>query len=426
MFGAPSHVCLATQLVRYPQFIPVNVMSIGSTTPITPPMQCLLALCSAGRIDPIPLAAALSADAWQAFWNLAKRHRVVPIVADSLQHYPAISVPTDIQAALQKAIRLNTLQALQRSAELVRFTRLFNEHAIPFVTFKGIALAQQMGLQAHQRHAGDIDLLLANPQDLWKADALVLAAGYQHYQVSPDAFNSMKRKRYYVRHVKDIMYIHPAKSIRLELHHRLFLNPKTCEFSSDQVYQRRSQCFIGKVSIPCMCQADHQLYLLLHGAMTYWFRLKWLCDLSAIKQPGNVYKQPGFWIQTESLGVQRMVTSGLYLANQLLGMPIAEHISIFHNTQPVVQKITQQARFSLLQIKPPNENLAGFSNNVTWYFNYIIQYHAMLRKNVSYKLQQLALYTVNTNDWQDFPLPDALFFLYYPLRPFIWLIRQFK
>jgi hypothetical protein len=32
----------------------------------------------------------------------------------------------------------------------------------------------------------------------------------------------------------------------------------------------------------------------------------------------------------------------------------------------------------------------------------------------------------NITDWLTLPLPESLFFLYFPLRPFIWAYRKFK
>ena len=396
------------------------------TTPITPPMQCLLALCSAGRIDPKPLATALSETDWQTCWALAERHRVIPIIAESLKHQPTIPVPDSFQARLKQAIQQNVVQTLKNAAELVRLTQQFDEHKIPFVTFKGIALAHQMGLQFHQRHAGDIDLLLADQNDILRADAFIMAAGYQRTNPSADILSNRRQRQHFIRHVKDFTYQHPDTGVRLELHYRLLPNTAMCEYPPGSIYQRRSTCLIGQTAVPCMNQTDHQLYLLLHGALSHWFRLKWLSDIPIISHQGQAYQQPEFWQQAQALGIERMMALGLNLAHQLIKMPISTPVAQYHDNQPVIQRLTQQARSALLRPKPMYTDLKSLNDKITWYFSYRTRHQLALKQGLPYKIRWLGTYATDIDDWQTLPLPNALFFLYYPLRPFIWLYQQLK
>ena len=331
-----------------------------------------------------------------------------------------------IQTALQQAAQHTALKTLRNSAELVRLTQQFGEHDIPFVTFKGIALAQQMGLKPHQRHVGDIDVLLAHEQDVWRADALIMAAGYQRNNPTADILKSKQQTRHFIRHVKDFTYQHPDTSVRLELHYRLLPNAAMCDLPPEQIYQRHDVCRIGHTAVPCMSQADHQLYLLLHGAISHWFRLKWLSDVPAISQQGDAYRHPVFWQQAKSLGVERMVALGLNLAHQLIDMPIPPPIAHYHTMQSIVQRLTQQARAALLRTKPMHEDLRCYQDRMTWYFTYRTHHQLALKQSLTYKIRWFGTYATDIEDWQTLSLPDPLFFLYYPLRPFIWLYQQFK
>jgi hypothetical protein len=387
-------------------------------------MQLLCALCSSGRIDPLPLATTLSAQDWDRFWQLTLRHRVGPTVTRALSQQPAIQIPEHIQAKMHRETQQNALKALRTAAELVRLTHLLETAQIRFVTFKGIALTQQMGLAIQERHVGDIDLLLANKDDIWRADALILQAGYQRDTPAAAVLNSKKQRHYYLQQIKDITYIHPQQGHRLELHHRLLPNPATCDLSAPSVYAARSYIRLGQTNVPCINTADHQLYLLLHGAISHWFRLKWLCDIPAISQQGNAYFDPAFLKQAESLGVERMVTQGLSLAHQLLGMPIATPIITQYRAQKTIQRITRQARAALLRTQPWHESLHRFSDKLAWYVGFRTYHLWTLRKDLTYKLYWLQAYATEQSDWTLLPLPDALFFLYYPLRPVLWLLNQ--
>ena len=191
-------------------------------------------------------------------------------------------------------------------------------------------------------------------------------------------------------------------------------------------YQRRSTCLIGQTAVPCMSQTDHQLYLLLHGAISHWFRLKWLSDIPMISLQGQAYQQPKFWQQAQSLGIERMVALGLNLAHQLIKMPISTSIAQYHASQPVVQRLTRQAQAALLRPKPMYTNINNLHDKITWYFSYRTRHQLALKQSIPYKIRWFGTYATDIEDWQTLPLPDAFFFLYYPLRPFIWLYQQFK
>jgi hypothetical protein len=399
---------------------------MSTVTDLTPPMQLLCALCSSGRIDPLPLATTLSAQDWDRFWQLALRHRVGPIVTRALRQQPAIQIPEHIQAKMHRATQQNALKALRNAAELVRLTHLLETAQIRFVTFKGIALTQQMGLTIQERHVGDIDLLLADKDDIWRADALILQAGYQRYNAPTHILNTHKRKQCHIKNQKDIVYFNPTKKVKLEIHHRLLPNRKICNLETEKIWQNRSFCTVGNTQLPCMNINDHRLYLLLHGAISRWFRLKWLYDIPKISRNGIAYMNLDFLQYTEQLGIKRMIVPGIYLAHELLNMPISPEIKNQYINQSILQRLTKIAKNSLLEPQPTNINLGSFSRWFLWYFTNILRYNTALKKELSYKMESLKLYDTNIQDWHILPLPDTLFFLYYPLRPILWLCRRCK
>ena len=88
-----------------------------------------------------------------------------------------IVVPDDVAKMMADNVQKNLFKGMKQAAELVRLTQLFEENDIPFVVFKGIALVKLMGLELNQRHHGDIDILLANVDDVWKADKALRSIG---------------------------------------------------------------------------------------------------------------------------------------------------------------------------------------------------------------------------------------------------------
>jgi hypothetical protein len=56
----------------------------------------------------------------------------------------------------------------------------------------------------------------------------------------------------------------------------------------------------------------------------------------------------------------------------------------------------------------------------------LLNYTWKLRSKLKYKQYQLYLNSINYLDWSVIRVPDRLFFLYFVLRPILWLVRPFK
>ena len=359
---------------------------------------------------------------WDELWHLSLRHRVVPVMAERIKQL-GLAVPDEIHQRIDEHVHDNLIKGMGQAAELVRLTSLFQKNAIPFVFFKGIALIKLMGLELHQRHHGDVDLLLANFEDLDRADAVLKEEGYQRITLVSDIVLNPPQQKYFKQYEKDVVYYHPLKKLQLELHFKLCQSTRLLPVSPQEYYKNREEINIGSHKIPVMSQLDHQLYLLVHGATSRWFRLKWLCDIPLISNNGVGYSSPAFRAQAEALGVNRVVSLGVRLAHELLSMRVPG------------DRLSQQERgwVASLLYTIAKQNLTGKDFN---YFNmaeklrfwpvYTLVYMPSLRKEFAYKVDHFKSYLTRVTDWEACPLPSALFFLYFPLRPFIWFKRQFS
>ena len=84
-----------------------------------------------------------------------------------------------------------------------------------------------------------------------------------------------RRARWVLRHHREIGVIDPAMQVQIELHSRLLDYPP--QGWRDPVIAADSS-----TSAVSLADPDYVLYLILHGAMSGWKRLKWLCDLVII------------------------------------------------------------------------------------------------------------------------------------------------
>lgn len=359
---------------------------------------------------------------WPAIWELALRHRVVPVMADRMKTLGIIA-PDGINQSIEQNVQQNLYTGMKQAAELVWLTKLFEQHDVKFLAFKGIAFLKLMGLELHQRHHGDIDILLLDNTDLWKVDQHVRTLGYRRSHPEETIALNKKQKNMFLLLKKDLVYWHPEKEIRLEVHFKLFINEYTLPISTPEYYKNRSEIDINAHKIPVMNKNDYLSYLLIHGSISHWFRLKWLCDIAHISNTPNIYHSSIFLSDVKKLGIERMVSQGLKLSNYLFKTTFSNDLHTFPNQSSRVNRLLKDASVSLMEKEPyqtRNKNIVKkFEFNLKR-----ISYDLSLKADYRYKINHLRKNSTNDLDWDVLPLPGSLFFLYYPLRPFLWLKRN--
>ncbi|MGB3919422.1 MAG: nucleotidyltransferase family protein [Thiothrix litoralis] len=361
---------------------------------------------------------------WQAVWQLALRHRVVPVMADRIKQLN-VAVPEAIAQPMAAHNQKNLLKGMKQSAELVFLLGILSEQHIPFVLFKGLATSNLSGLGLHQRHHGDIDILLANQQDIWNTDDILRRNGYERTHPPESIPLNDWQKRHLLKYGKDFGYFNKEKNIRLELHFKLFSSNVMCSLieSPADIYKNKINITINNHTIPIMNKQTHLIYLLIHGSISRWFRLKWLCDIPFISQNGDSYLNTNI-IKTEKHSkLKSMIEQGLYLANKHLNMPISNHL---------IEKTTLEKNFiidfsnqHLINQKTLAELRPKFSLELPLYYWKLMKYKLILIQSTRYRMEVFHAYTTEMDDWQMLQLPSTFAWLYYPLRPILWLKRQF-
>jgi hypothetical protein len=200
---------------------------------------------------------------------LAFRHQVGPLlyaVAASGRH-PVAS--DDLQVLHQRYCA----SAARRQAALLVLERVadqFTGQDIAWMAVKGATQAALLYSDPAWRDSADIDLLVPPVQFGRALDALVAMDFVASYPPVPA--HGLLRKLILAT-VRDIMLVaraDPSESI--ELHQRLFFATGAhADFISLQVMP-------GRISAPAP-GPDLAFYLIAHGALSYWVRLKWLVDL---------------------------------------------------------------------------------------------------------------------------------------------------
>jgi hypothetical protein len=206
------------------------------------------------------------------------------------------------------------LGEMARMAEFIAITDDFVAAGLDFVCFKGPLLSQRLYGDATYRRYRDFDFLFDIPT-AEIAYKLLVKKGYipDDYKI-PDEEGSHKKQ--FFKHIRDISLYNSEKNICIEIHWKLFAG----SFLPLEKLQRIISSNLSEISLAgrpftVLNPELDLLYLVIHGGLHGFFRLKWLIDIKDFleKVPVDLEK---FQQLTNQLNASRMVA----LCNEVLIM----------------------------------------------------------------------------------------------------------
>jgi hypothetical protein len=383
--------------------------------PSLPQEFLLVAACSVWppsdrRADIIRELAAGRMD-WNYFLRVVMRHRVAGLVHDGLTRArPA--VPLEIAQEIGRQAAVLARQNLVFAAEAVRLQSLFAEADLSVVFMKGGPLALLAYGNLGLRHSRDLDLLVP-PSSILAASALLERAGYRRFE-PPAAFSEAQLQMWLLR-CKELRYIHEESRLEVELHSRLFDNPRLMA-EMPFADPLRIVPFAEGIGLRVFGEDDLFAYLCAHGAVHSWFRLKWLADIGALlaRQPeGGVER---LYRAAEARGAGRPAAQGILLCRRILGTTIPDQLMTTLRKKVTVRWLKAIAMKSITADLVPTEQPFG----TTW----SSLSNFLLGRDWRYWLAELKVYLTSPVDILTFPLPKQLQALYPALRLPLWLWRH--
>jgi hypothetical protein len=358
------------------------------------------------RTEAIREAAAGPLD-WDRFLRVVMRHRVVGLVHDGLTRTrPA--VPPAIAAQAAALVRQNLALAL----EGVRLQRLFADRDLPVVFIKGVSLAMLAYGNLGLRHGRDLDLVV-HPESTLAAAALLESSGYRRSE-PPASFNEAQVRMWLLRR-KELTYIHEERRLVVELHSRLFDNPRLMA-KMPVTGPLRIVAVTEELGLRTFGEDDLFAYLCAHGAFHCWFRLKWLADIGALltRQPeGGVER---LYRAADARGVGRSAAQAILLCRRLLGMTLPDQLITALRKNTAVRWLEAIAMQAITADLEPTEQPLGTTwNNLSLF---------LLNREWRYRLAELENQLISPVDILTLPLPDQLRALYPVLRLPLWLWRK--
>jgi hypothetical protein len=350
---------------------------------------------------------------WNRLLDLADLHKALPLLAASLKNLDSRLMPSVISQQLQTLIYQNTLNNLELTGELLHLLEVFKTHAIPVISFKGPTLEALAYGDVALRTFNDLDFLVQ------EADYLRLKVVLEKfgYQASHNRFIDAKGELAYRTIIGEYDLEHISKRIFLDIHVRLVaIHPFVLAADFSQFEQRLQSVTIVGREVPTLCPADLLIYLSVQGARDLWQNLGAVCDIAALVKRHPELNWHQILVETQRLGIERMLLLGLSLAHQLLQLPLLDSVHQRLLAQPVVGTFTDRVILALYTSSAqPRLNLLARSQ---FYLSVLDRWQDRLKFCMQLFLRQLQLIgLINSKDYDFLPLPRPLYGLYYLIRP---------
>lgn len=253
---------------------------------------------------------------WSTFLDQAEHHWVTMQIYPHLKQRCLSAIPPSILTRIETTYFANTARNLLLATELLKLLQLLAAHGIVAIPFKGPTLAVSAYGHLARRKFSDLDILVS-PGDFHKALALLNEhAGYQQLPTT------------YRLYPHEYPLVSAEGDIFVDLHQQIAgTDFFTFPLRFEDMTQRLQEMTLLNVSIPCFHPEDVLLILCVHGSKHCWELLGWICDFAAFVHVHADLDWPRLDRRAQELGCDRMLSIGLSLSHELLGVPFPEDIS---------------------------------------------------------------------------------------------------
>lgn len=345
---------------------------------------------------------------WNQFIKLARHHRVFPSLNRIIQDSKFVDIPVFVKQLFHRDYYRNTLQMLALSGEMEQISKTFADRGVRALFLKGPVIAADLYGDVSLRTSCDLDFLIPL-KDLEQAEAMLIELGYEKDDYIETVLNDWKWRHHH------IIFNHPTKQIKVEVHWRLNPSPSK-EPSFDDLWARKRKSSLISRPIFYLGREDLFLFLVSHGARHGWSRLRWLLDIKYLVNQRIDWPKLIHLLKKHHylhLGGQ-----ALFLASRLLSVPLREEMKPLLIGRKA-EWLAEDAMFYVQRMV--NLHTPPLPEDVDKYHKRYL--YSLF--TTGQKLQFLASFLFPyPEDAKTLALPKKLHFLYFPLRPFLWAWRK--
>ena len=349
---------------------------------------------------------------WEKLLQLASRHRVLPLLFQTLNATCPESVPAEIQAELNRNFQVTALNNLLLTQELLKLLKNFDRHHIPVIPYKGVVLAASIYQNLGLRQFADIDLWAA-PEDRTQVTHRLQEMGYEL--------------------TKDLDwecdFTNPQTGVTIDLHWHLMPAHFHFGMTFEDVRSRLQPIQLADSAV--LHFAPEDLFILLcvqfgkDCCTSQQLRLAQICDISELLNRTTHLDWDWIFNEAKSLGMERLIRLSLHVVDQLLATPLTQQVCEWRDRELHLADLTQQAIQKLWNQPPLSpEQSIGFGFWATlWSYDH--RFYLRMRERVRDRVVYVQIWcstilkllvTPNERDYAKITLPKGFEILYSPLH----------
>ena len=347
------------------------------------------------------------------FLIFLRRHHICELAFHTLKENSFFSNSFQLQLELQA--KANQLKAINAQSIQIKLQEYFDNNNIYAIFLKGILLSRQYYGDIGFRNVVDIDVWVEEINFI-KVEDFLRSLGYvgmlDKYDLNSKQLNFLKQTTH-----DEIFYNGSDRSAPVvELHWKLRNALGNFKFDTNAERGVLSRVEENGRSFFVFNHVDQFVFLSVHGAEHAWFKVKWLVDLVHLIKAIE-FDWDKVINRAKELNSLKEIRLAWELLEQLYYLPKPTPISNFKLSfldRFRVKYIIGQLLYDGQFCDTKKEKILNVLYTIS------LNKKSFLSKELIYKN------LTNTTDWLTLPLPESLFFLYFPLRPFIWVYRKLK
>lgn len=347
---------------------------------------------------------------WDIVYKLSIRHRIWHQIYAGLKPLHEQN-PIPIYSQLARRCHKDKFHLLTLAAETARIAQVLTKHKIFHCFIKGMVLNIEIYGTLDHRTCKDIDVWV-DPNYYRQVVEILSSLGYE--KKLPRYELKGFQEKYYLKTRHDMEFYHPKRKIVVEPHFRL--DYFGLHFFTPIKASCKSLSFLN-THLTTFDDHYHLLYLMTHGAIHAWSRLRWLYDIALyikkekcdLKRIMELAKQ----IDCEHIVEQSLLLVQNYFRlenpalNNLIASPSKRSLKLaatakefiqanyeFTEDYPVLHKMFFKYRFYLIRLASRGQKLNALLGDL-------------------FKIDNLFPYI---------RFPNKLAFMYYLLYP-LWVIK---
>jgi hypothetical protein len=367
----------------------------------------LLAACAGARVDPGDLPADRQLD-WDYFYQLARRHSLLPVVYRQLEALQD-QVPVEVWQRFRKSYQENAARNLIFLDELNVVLDRLEAVGIEAIVFKGPALAVLAYGDVNLRRFVDLDLIVRRADMARAIDVLVQCGYVTSRDLTGEQQAVLLRTQHNLQFTRGRLIV--------ELHWQVSSELFAATVTAEELWKNLSTVKLNGRAVKTLVTEDLLFALCVHGSRHLWQRLAWICDIDRLIRISPTIDWHELSERAKRANAERMFLLGPALAGRLLATELPEPIAKLVARDERIGALCDEIRARLFD-GPEQSALPLFS---------VIRFNLLIRSGWRSRIRYgRFLFAPTDSDLEAARLTPQFHFMYYVLRPFRLLHSAFR